>query len=204
LRGYQWSTYPGYIGEAKRCDFVTYGPILAEMGGRKGNWPRKYARYVETGLAETDKEFEVLMKESPRSIGGEGFRAWVDELHWKLMGGHKTTEDVSFRRVTRPLDPALVLQVVAGAMNVQEEELHCRRRSSLLRALAARCLIRYAGQTQREVARILGIGSGSAVSKQIERHRAALEDREMALALTKIDQKLQEDRKRSCAKPVKS
>ena len=38
---------------------------------------------------------------------------------------------------------------------------------SPLRAVAARCLIRYAGLSQREVADLLHVGSGSAVCKQL-------------------------------------
>ncbi len=40
-------------------------------------------------------------------------------------------------------------------------------RSTTSRAIAARCLIRYAAQSQRDVADLLNIGSGSAVCKQI-------------------------------------
>lgn len=33
LRAYRWSTYQSYIGIRKACDFVEYGPMLAEVGG---------------------------------------------------------------------------------------------------------------------------------------------------------------------------
>jgi hypothetical protein len=137
------------------------------MNGKKRQWPARYRQFVEARLAEEDKEFQAVLKASPRSIGGEAFRAWVNELCQKLIEGHKQREDVSFRRMTEPLSPETVLHVLARVFEVDGERFRERRRDSCLRAVAARFLMRYAGQTQREVARLLGMGTGSAVSKQM-------------------------------------
>lgn len=51
--------------------------------------------------AARDEEFEELVKVSPRSIGGDGFRDWVDSLHFELFSKRKRAEDVSFRRELR-------------------------------------------------------------------------------------------------------
>ena len=56
-----------------------------------------------------------------------------------------------------------------------------RRRDSELRAVAAHCLMRYAGQTQREVARFLEAGSGSAISKQLTRSGGGMDSRRCRL-----------------------
>ena len=197
LRGYAWSTYPGYIKARRRFDFVSYAPILAEMSGRRREWPGRYREYVETGLAKDDTEFEKAMKESPRSIGGEEFRKWVDELYDKLVEDRESREDVSFRHVSAPLDPQVVLEIVAGELGVKREELCRRRRSSCLRAVAARYLIQYAGQTQRQVAVLLQAGSGSAISKQISMHKADLEDRKLARKLSRVDRRLAEAKRNS-------
>jgi REP element-mobilizing transposase RayT len=196
LRGYPWSSYPSYIGKARAYDFVTYGPVLAEMGRKPRERPRRYAEYVETGLAETDEEFAEALGLSPRSIGGEGFRAWVDELYEKLAGGDRVAEDVAFRQVCESLEPAVVLRRVAEGMGVEEPELYRRRRDSVLRAVAARCLMRYAGQTQREAAQILGAGSGSAISKQLSAHREAFAKGEPAKVLAAIERQLTDERKK--------
>src|SRR5690606_21281205 len=45
-----------------------------------------------------------------------------------------------------------------------------RRRNSPLRAVAGRFLVRFAGLTQREVAELLSMGSGAAVSAQAKRY----------------------------------
>ena len=49
-----WSSYLSYIGTRKALEFVEYGPLLAEMHGRKREWPKRYREFVETGLAESD------------------------------------------------------------------------------------------------------------------------------------------------------
>jgi len=195
LRGYKWSTYRSYLGKAREFDFVSYGPVLAQMEGKERTRRRRYAEYVERGLAQTDEEFQELLKESPRSIGGEGFRAWVDDLYEKVMGGHEA-EDVAFRRVTEPLGPDIVLGTVADVFGVKVEDLCRRRRDSGCRAAAARCLIRYAGMSQREAGELLKAGSGSAISKQLAAHRDEMETGGLARLLARAENLLGEARKK--------
>ena len=52
---------------------------------------------------------------------------------------------------------------------MKEEEFLKRRRESPLRVVAAKYLMRYSGLNQREVAKLLNVGSGSAISKQLSR-----------------------------------
>lgn len=169
LRQYPWSTYLSYIGKRKAYDFVEYGQIWAMMHGKRSQWSKRYREFVETGLAEDDEDFKVALKESPRSIGSDGFRAWVDELYRKLIKKHGHPEDISFRRITEPFSADVVLQVLAGVFDVDVEEFRQRRRNSMLRAVAARYLCRYSGLTQRAVADVLEIGSGAAVSRQMRK-----------------------------------
>ena len=92
---------------------MQYGPILAAMEGREADWRRKYRRYVETGLARTDEEFEAVWRASPRSIGDEGFRAQIEDLHRQFAGKHPRREDVAFRSVVEPLSADTVLSLAA-------------------------------------------------------------------------------------------
>jgi len=134
---------------------------------------------VASGLAESDPsspdyevtsdDFKVALKESPRSIGSDGFRARIDELYQKRLEKHTRPEDVSFRQIREPLSADDVLTILSEVLGVEIEEFKRRRHSSPLRALAARYLIRYAGQSQRDVADLLDVGSGSAVCKQLNR-----------------------------------
>lgn len=206
LLQYSWSSYQSYIGRRKALPYVEYKPILAEMGGKKKGWAKRYKEFVESGLEEADpsspgydvtsEEFKKALKESPRSIGSDGFRAWIDDFYQELIEKHDAAEDISFRRITEALNPEKVLEILADIFNVNEEEFKMRRRGSYLRAVAARYLSRYAGQTQREVAVLLGIGSGAAVSQQVKKLSERLpNDRKLRKLLTKVDAELNEIRK---------
>ena len=99
---------------------------------------------------------------------------WVERLRANALGKRSRKEDISFRRMVAPMDPTAVLQVVAKGFGVALEACQQRRRNSSLRAVAAQCLIRYSGQSQRAVAERLGLGTGAAVSAQLKNLKARL------------------------------
>jgi hypothetical protein len=196
LRQYRWSTYPSYIGRRKAFAFVEYGPMLAEMNGKRSQWPKRYREFVEGGLAEADTELRAALKESPRSIGSERFRAWVDALYQKLVEGHNRPEDIAFRRVTEPLPVETILQVLAELLEVDQIAFRERRRNSALRAVAACMLLRFGGQTQRETAAHLGMGTGGAVSAQVRRLPDLLvRDRRLRRTVSKIEERLASEKR---------
>ena len=171
LREYAWGTYPSYIGQRKAFDFVEYGAILGQMSGTRHARPRQYQKFVESGIAEEDEKINTALKKSPRSIGGDAFRAWVDELYQKLVESRRSPEDASFRRITEPLPADAVIAALAEVAGVPVAAFNRRRRDSALRGMAGLFLVRYAGMTQREVASKIGAGSGGAISRQIRKVR---------------------------------
>jgi REP element-mobilizing transposase RayT len=200
LRAHRWSSYPSYIGTRKALEFVEYGPLLAEMHGKRREWPKRYREFVESGLAESDDDFKVALKESPRSIGSDGFRAWIDELYQKRLEKHTRPEDVSFRHISEPLPADDVLTILGEVLDVELDEFKRRRHGSPLRAIAARYLIRYAGQSQRDVADYLVIGTGAAVSDQLKRLPEKLgKDRRLRRQVKQAEERLEEIR---CAQRV--
>ncbi|OVE75990.1 hypothetical protein BVX97_02615 [bacterium E08(2017)] len=193
LRQYAWSSYQSYIGKRKQLPYVEYAPLLAEMPGKVKERPKRYREYVESSLAETDEEFIETLKESPRSIGGDQFRAWVDELYQKLIEKSEVTEDIAFRRITEPLNPDVVLAVIAEKFEVETVAFKRRKRKSPLRAIAAKYLIKYSGMNQRDVADYLDVGSGDAVSKQMIRYKELLStDRQIGEVLGQVGKVLDE------------
>ena len=174
LRTYPWGTYQSYIGQRKAFDFVEYAPVLGEMSGKRRKRAKQYREFVEWGLAQEDEDFKDVLKESPRSIGGDGFRAWIDELYQKMIDHHRRPEDASFRRITEPLSADVVLSILAEAFEVPVEAFNHRRRDSVLRGMAGRFLVRYAGLTQRAAAAKIGGVSGNAVSRQMRKVRLLL------------------------------
>jgi REP element-mobilizing transposase RayT len=91
LRQYRWSSYPGYIDEKRRLEFVEYSPVSALMGGNPKRWPGLYQRYVEEGLDCSDREFLEAYQISPRCIGGSDFVSHVDKLYWRSRWGQPST-----------------------------------------------------------------------------------------------------------------
>jgi len=201
LRAYAWSSYPSYIGRSKALDFVEYAPILGEMRGKRRDWPKRYGRFVESGLAGTDEDFKVALKESPRSIGSDGFRAWIDERYHKLIDRRRHPEDAAFRRITEPLSADAVIAVLAKEWDVAVEEFGRRRRDSALRGVAGRFLVRYAGMMQREAAEKIGGTSGGALSRQMRKVRELMEkDRRLRRQVERAEEQIEKIRQ-SMIKP---
>ena len=174
LRAYRWSSYRSYIGLDKPVKFVDYAPILAQASETPSARKGRYREFVEAGLAETDQEFLEVLSSSPRSIGGEAFRRWIDGLHAKLLRGRSHPEDVSFHRPARTVEPHEVLAAVSEELGIPGESLCRRTRGSMARPIAAHLLCKHAGTTQREAATILGLKTGAAVSVQLRTLRHAL------------------------------
>ena len=203
LRRYRWSTYPSYIGRRKPFDFVDYEPMLGEMGGKRIQRPGRYRQFVEADLAADDEEFKMMLGRSPRSIGGESFRLWVDERYQELLRGHNAPEDASFRRVTEPLPVRVILDTVATALQVDPAAFKQRQRNSPLRAVAARMLCTYGAQTQRQVATHLGLSTGAAISIQLRNLPALVaKDRHLRHTVQTIEKKLSAQRVSSQAEPA--
>jgi len=191
LRMYSWSSYPGYIRESQGVEFVDYGPLLSQMSGKKSQWRRRYRAYVESGLAENDDEFQAALNASPRSIGDEDFRAKVDNLHFGIAKQRLRPEDIALRNMKIAISPDVVIQIVGEELDVHPSEFKKKRRASPLRAVVSRCLIKYTGLSQREVAETLNMKTGAAVSIQLRNLPKLLEeDRSLRRVYAEITKRL--------------
>ena len=167
LREYRWSSYRGYSGLAKPDEWVDRAPLLAQTEAYRGKREKAYRRYVEAGIAQTDEEFMDCLRASPWGLGSDAFLAKVAGYYEAIARGRVKEEDVALRRCRRRLPLEKVLEVLRAG-GLLEEALLKRRRGCLARAVAAYCVIKYAGLTQRAVATWLGLRSGSAISHQLK------------------------------------
>ncbi len=167
LRGYTWSSYQGYIGSSGKLKCVDYGPMFELVGGRKKDKECSYRRFVESGIETEDEEFLVDLERSPRCIGSEKFREYVDSRYAELLQDRQVAEDVSFRKLGTFVPEDVVLDIVAKRAKVERADLLRRRRDSTHRALASSMLCKYSGLTQRAAAKVLGMKTGVAVSCQL-------------------------------------
>ncbi len=167
LRQYRWSSYRSYIGRAAPLTFVDYTPILALVQEHPAGRLGAYRRFVEAGIEQVDAAFLESRSLSGLCLGSQPFRERVQSLYQDLQGGRGRREDIAFRRRGTWRATEEILDIVCLHLGVNREELRRRRRNSFARALAARMLRDHAGLTQRQIADVLGIGSGGAVGKQL-------------------------------------
>ena len=189
LRGYRWSSYRSYAGMVQELEYVTYGPALAQVGGKKRQWKRLYKEFVEEGIVSCDDEFLVVLKKSPHAIGGDDFLAWARDIYLKQAETQKATEDIAFRREARRIPAGAVISTVCSHLAIGEAEFHERRRNSIARPVVARMLSKYAGWTNRVIASMLGLRSAGTVTYQV-RKAAEVRDRKARAQITAIEAKL--------------
>ena len=176
LHAYRWSSYRGYVDLEKPYAFVDEGPILGLTETRAQRQRRAYRLFVEAGAVEADDEFRDFLKTSRWGIGDEAFQARVRDLHTDRTQEARRAEDVSFRRVEPTLSAAGVLETVSEVFGVEPAALRRRLYGCVARAAAAFMLGRYAGMNQRDIGVFLGMGTGSAVCRQLGRLRERLTD----------------------------
>jgi REP element-mobilizing transposase RayT len=192
LRGYRWSSYRRYMGR-REWGFVDEAPLLAMMPGRNvGRQRVAFRAYVECGMAETDEEFLELKEQSRLAIGGAEFCARIQDLYAGAAEISGRREDVALRRVGGHLKTETVVAAVCREMGAKRAQVGRRSRGGWLRAIVARMLVRYGGLTQREIAPVLGVGTGKAVSVHMSRLNAAAgRDRGLARQVAAIEHDLQ-------------
>jgi REP element-mobilizing transposase RayT len=169
LRQYPWSSYRSYIGQARRLAWVEYAPILATVAPAGPRQSAIYRQFVEAGITQIDAAFLEDARAFRLCLGSERFRARLQARYESLLAQRSRTEDIAFRRTGTRLPVEQVLQAVCAGRAVEQAALLRRRRDALDRAIAARLLCDYGGLTQREVAHILGLRSGAAVSAQLQK-----------------------------------
>ncbi|HQQ60412.1 MAG TPA: transposase [Kiritimatiellia bacterium] len=177
LRGYRWSSFWEYIGKIKPSGWLTTGPVLAMLEDVRGGSPCIYARYVESGLAQTDDEFVHLMKERGIAVGSARFIESIKSQHERQATASLKREDVSFRQLRTPKDVKEVETAVREIVGESWALIKVRKTGGTVRGFMAWALQKYAGLTQREIAPRVRVSTGAGVSLMI---RGALEKPEAA------------------------
>ena len=191
LRNYRWSSYRGYTGLGRAEKWVDYGPLSAMTRNRGQTAKESYRDYVETGLAETDAEMKQLVRQSPLGIGARDFLRGLKAEVKALRGMRVKDEDIALRREMANTPAEDILQVIREELRIGREELKLRSRQGWHRPLTAFLLQKHGGLTQREIAGLLGLKTGSAISVQIRLFKAELmRHRDCSRALVRIERQL--------------
>ena len=191
LRSYRWSSYRGYAGLGRAEKFVDYGPltVLTRRRGQLGK--ESYREYVESGLAETDEEMEQLVRESRLGIGAREYLKDLKAEVKALRGVRVKDEDIALRRELANLPAEAILAAVCKELRIVGEGLKRRSRNGWQRPLTAYLLQKHGGLTQREIAGILGLKTGAAVSVQLRQFQVKwLRQRECSRVRARIERHL--------------
>jgi len=165
LTDYLWSTFPSYIGVAPKNDFVDYKPLsLLVAGQQKVKKGEAYKKYIESGLAKTDKEFHTILHRSSKAIGSDTFCQHAEELYREVTQ-KGCPLDAAFRRVEVGIKPSVILSEICAHFHASPHSLAKRRNNSTPRLLAIKLLKEEAGLTQRAIAKMVGLSDGSSVSR---------------------------------------
>lgn len=176
LRDYRWSSYPAYVGRVTPPPWLSCDPILAFCGDRAAEQRREYRRFVESALRGAGESDSYGFRIESIAIGGKAFVDWVREALIDRAQHAKCAADTALRPEAAAVPVDQVLAVAARMLDVETGVFRARRRGSDLRGIAAHVLCRFAGLTQREAADVLGMSTGAAVGKQLERLRRRLQD----------------------------
>ncbi len=170
--------------------------MLAQCGRATREQQRQYRAFVENSLTEEDDELLPLLRGRGLAIGDESFVDDIRSRTIELIGRYKKQEDLNLRHVRTHVNPDQVLAEAGEVMGVEPEAFKVRRRNSVLRGVASRMLCKYAGLTQRDVAKVLGMSSGAAVSSQLQKLSVLLsDDRKLRRQVAEIESRLDPPRK---------
>ena len=156
--------------------------MMDDSGNKQG---ATYRRFVEAGIRNIDAAFIDSRQRSRFCIGSEMCRERINDLYGGLVEGHATKEDVSFRRGGGFYPVENILSVALEVLNADAASLKRRSMNSMIRPVVAYALCRYGGLTQRQVAEVMGIRSGAAVSLQIKRLHEQMESNGRLKAMLK-------------------
>jgi putative transposase len=170
---WKWSSYPGYVREQRRLEWVAYDELLAswagEFGGSGAEPAAAYRRFVAAGLSQTPA--------SP----------WADAYHGWILGSQKFVDRVKAmvsqeprrdrrresRRIQR-LSIARVSEVVCANYGIESSELSRRGSRHPARAAMAYLARRHTAATNAEVTEILGVSRAESVPNLTRRFESWL------------------------------
>ena len=182
---YPWSSYGGYIGKAKKEEWVEYSLVLSQFDRGWGRAAKKYKGYVGEGvLGVGESPLEALFAQVV--LGGEKFK---ERIMGVLKGKKLGAEIVARRKLIR--FPALegIVRGVSEAFGVKEEGIRLGgKRLNPARNVALYLAQRYTGLGNEEIGRVFGGLHYSAVSKAAARAREAMaRDRELGKIVMKLE-----------------
>jgi REP element-mobilizing transposase RayT len=165
LRGYRWSSFPGYCSTRKRLKWIDYGWLLNNTRGRT-----RYRSFVYLGIDDKiGNPFENVVHQS--ILGTDEFVEWVKGE----VSLEPDREVPAIRRLRRSVAAEELLGVIASWYGIESiEVLERRRQVAEIRQVAMELCYRYCPMTQRDIGDLFGVDY-STVSQNRRRLKLRME-----------------------------
>ena len=183
LKGYKWSSLPGYISKREQEGFIDYEMILEEYGGDND---RGRTAYKERILSVTGGEFDIKEKIIGQSIlGGDKFIEWVRD---NFLQKEKDRECPSLKEIQKYKAKEEIIEAIEKETGQDIESIKAGKGS--IRQIAMDLLCRIGGLTGVEIGRMMGVDY-STVSQGRKRLREKLQkDKKLMQLLSRIETRL--------------
>jgi len=175
LKGYRWSSLPGYIGLRERDDFMHYDMVLGYMGGDTKAGRAWYRDFVLQGLED---ELRNPLQEARANaiLGSDNFVVWLKDQF--LKGKDLPPRDFThLKKIYEGVPVKNIAEAVAAEYGIEPKDI-IRKRSKFREArqlLVEICYrLNYRKKSLREIGRELGGVSGEQITQVHNLIRARL------------------------------
>jgi len=191
LTAYKWSSYRTHIGQGKPLAMVDVRGVQSAFKEPPASRARVYKAYCEACLGAPDKAFTQLMEASPIAVGSDAFIAKLKQQHASFVRGRKPAHFQVYGRRKKGLSATKILRVLARELGVDKQVFLEQRKRVMYRPIASYILYRFGNLSQDEIAQVLKLNTGAAVSVQMKRIQQALkDDKKLAAQVSRIEKLL--------------
>lgn len=183
LKGYKWSSLPGYISKSEKEGFIDYAMVLEEYGGDSDRGRAAYKRRI---FSDTGREFDIKEKIIGQSIlGGDKFIGWVKD---NFLQKKKDRECPSLKEIQKYKAKEEIIEAIVKETGQDIEAIKAEKGST--RQILMDLLYRIGGLTGVEIGRMMGVDY-STVSQGRKRLREKLpKDKKLRQMLSRIEARL--------------
>lgn len=173
LLNYLWSSNRAYIGLSPSPPWLYTAPILALLPTKAGDQSTMaaYHQFLLDGLKHPDDEFRSCLASNPLAIGSDDFVTSIKNMYGTQASHRTKKEDAVLRKERLLLAPEDVIRACHQLDQFQPANLNQHRLGHDERCLVALALVKFSGLTQREVASMLKVTTGAAISAMTTKHR---------------------------------
>jgi putative transposase len=183
LKGFPWSSLPGYLQKRKKQHFVSYGLVLADYGGDTDKARRSYRNALIEEMIQGKGISDQIIGQSV--IGGEQFIAWVKETY---LSEARDGEAPAHSAIKSHGSKDEIIQSIVHQTGKTFEQIKVEK--GTLRRITMDLLYRHGGMTNPGIGQLFGVDYSS-VSQERRRLRNLVEkDRKAGALLRKLEANL--------------